>query len=76
MSTVNFAQMVSGGMAVFAPMIYAAPVVYPLHALAHTYLDRRTTSGSVRIVLQFADTPAPRDRTIILGGQSRTITSG
>lgn len=52
------------------------PVVTPIEPLGTSAVRYATLGTQVRIVLEFADTPAPRDRTIILGGQSRTITSG
>lgn len=76
MDTVNFAPMTSGGLAVFAAMVYAEPVVYQLQAFEPSYLERFATSGRLRIVLQFTDVAAPRSRTVVVGGASTTITSG
>lgn len=76
MDTVNFAPMVSGGMAVFAAMIYAEPVIYELRALEPCYMYRYGASNRLRLILQFIDAPAPRGRTVIVGGPSTTITSG
>jgi hypothetical protein len=51
-------------------------ITYELEALSPSVLQRYTTTGSLRLVLNFIDTPAPAERTIVLGARSRTITAG
>lgn len=76
MDPVNFAPMLSGGVAVFASMVFAEPIVYELQAVEPSYIYRYCTSNRLRLVLNFTDAPAPRGRTIVMGGASTTITSG
>lgn len=73
MATVLFAPQTSGGAAIFAPQVINT---FQLEALEPSVIQRYTISGSLRLVLNFIDTPAPPERTIVLGGRSRTITSG
>lgn len=52
------------------------PEVQELLALAPSVIKRTSSSEALRLILNFIDTPAPPERTIVLGGRSRTITAG
>lgn len=51
------------------------PSITQLGVLGVTVLTITPKSGALKLVLPRLDTPAPRSRTIILGGQSTTITA-
>lgn len=58
------------------PVEPEVPSVTQLGALAPSVIRYQTSTGPLRLMLNFIDTPAPPERTIVLGGRNRTITAG